>query len=282
MRAGGSRTKEARRRLSLSDSYWVKYDNDNVDFEAITPYLNPFSELLMQHGHRRSNSIPEIVLGGSQPKKWVRDKDKSLYIEKILLPEQVEVEMRAVRLARLCNVKVMNAFVKTSKGRVYADNFTKLKEQIGVINLVNISNLNRSLIQFDYLGIGVNGYDIKNVVEAYKRAGVERDVGQITLTQIVFDTVVGNIDRKSNNSNWAVFLDHGTGERIPSSMYDFNWASTKYSDEKMIKEVAVGIKSARMEEEAKILTETIGENSRALKFTQWAENAAKLVALLKS
>lgn len=245
--AGGMDTREAKRRLSLSDGYWVKYGYDaDTSFVSITPYLNPFSEARIFNSSSNSSSVPELVLGGSQPKLWGRGSDGITYLRKSETPEQIQAEMLAVKLARKCGIKTMNAFVQTQKGKVYADNYSSFQDtkNIGVINLVNMTNINRSMLQFDQLGAWVNGHDPISVAAGYAKAGVTADVIATALLQVVFDAIVGNLDRKDNMSNWAIFMDNETGVREPSWMYDFNWAALDGQNPELIYTVAANIKKA--------------------------------------
>lgn len=277
---GGNSTREAKRRLSLSDGYWVKYGYDEKTlFASITPYLNPFSMAYVHSGGKRSSSVPELVLGGSQPKLWGRGSDGVTYMRKTELSEQIHAEMLAVKLARKCGIKVMNAFIITEKGKIYADNYPVSQDysSLGVINLVNITNVNRSLIQFDQLGVWVRGYDPASVAEGYNKAGVEGNQLITAQLQIVFDGIIGNTDRELNNSNWAVFMDNNTGKRIPSFMYDFNWASLGAENELGLQHIISYIKRAGTEKLAAKQAEHICHICTELGLETWESNAKRLL-----
>lgn len=277
---GGENTFEAKRRLSLSDSFWIKYEYDKeTKFDEITPYNNPFSLLEVKPGIARSSAVPELVLGGSQPKQWGRSQEGTTYMTKAEQSGQIHAEMLAVQLALKSGLKTMNAFVQTEKGKLYAKDYRKSFDysNLGLINIINITNTKRSMIQFDQLGIGVNGYDINNVVAAYIKAGVTEDIENITLTQILFDCVIGNIDRKNNNSNWAVFMDHDNGKRRPSWLYDFNWANLTTEAVEMMEEVIHGVKKARLEQRAIQYLLPIITACSLLGLELWHGNAQKLL-----
>jgi len=279
LQAGGKNTREAKRRLSLSDSYWVRYDYDaDTKFCDITPYNNSFSLMDVQRGNSRTSSIPEIVLGGSQPKQWGRGQDGITYMSKAEQGQQVHAEMLAVKLAHHSRLKSMNAFVRTPDGKIYANAYPVDFDYslLGLIHIVNITSTQRSMLQFDQLGIGVNGYNPSNVAEAYAKAGVTDDVTNIALTQILFDSVVGNVDRASNNSNWAVFLDHKSGKRTPCWLYDFNWANISTEPTDMIAKVSNYVRVAGMENAAKKLLMPIMDACSDLGLTLWHGNARRL------
>jgi len=277
---GGSRTREASRRLSLSDCYWIRHKYDDVtSFESITPYLNRFSEAYSVRGNVPSPSVPELVLGGAQPKVWACGSDNVTYMRKSEIPEQIHTEMLAVKLAHECKIPCMNAFVITEKGRLYANKYTINHDfqNLGIINLVNFTNIERSMIQFDQLNIGVNGFDPASVAEGYKRAGVQINQLSAAIIRVVFDCIVGNIDRETNTSNWAIFINNTTGERTPSHLYDFNWARLT-ENEKMIKKATSYIKSINTEavKESVDLTSKIKQSCKNLGLAEWESNAKYL------
>jgi len=276
---GGENTREANRRLSLSDCYWIKYPCDSdVKFEDITPYSNSFS---YEPGHQ---SVPELVLGGSQPKQWGRGQDGITYTSKAEQSWQIHTEILAVKLAHASGLKAMNAFVRTESGKLYAKNYSTSFDYnaLGVINIVNITNMDRSMIQLDQLGLTPNGYNPLSVNQAYMDAGVKDDVLKIALTQILFDTVIGNIDRKSNSSNWAVFMDNASGRRTPSWLYDFNWGNLITTPTGMIEEVSTYILGAKLGDIAQTLLAPISKACDMLGLELWSENAQTLEARLSN
>jgi len=276
---GGENTREAQRRLSLSDCYWIKYPCDSdVKFEDITPYSNAYS---YEPNHQ---SVPELVLGGSQPKQWGRGQDGITYISKAEQSMQIHTEILAVKLAHASGLKAMNAFVRTESGKVYAKNYPTSFDYnaLGVINIINITNPNRSMIQLDQLGLTPNGYNPLSVNQAYMDAGVKDDVLKIALTQILFDTVIGNIDRKSNSGNWAVFMDNASGRCIPSWLYDFNWGNLITMPMDMIEEVSTYILGAKLNDIALTLLAPISNACNTLGLTLWGKNAQTLESRLSS
>jgi hypothetical protein len=226
----------------------------------------------------KSSSTPELVLGGSQPKQWFRDESGFTYMRKAEFPEQVHGEMLAVKLARFVKFPVMNAFIETDSGRVYADDYSAATT-VGTINLVNMTTDENSLIQFDQMNIGINGLSPTNVIDAFQKAGVKHDVKNAVLRQIIFDGVTGNIDRESNNSNWAVFMCNRTGQRSVSPMYDFNWANAD-GESQITDKIAANIRAASLSDESAAIVEKLKEACAALGLSRWRENAAKLAALL--
>jgi len=280
-KAGGENTVEAKRRLSLSDCYWIKYNNDaDVSFYNITPYRNDFSVLTMSSGHGNSSSVPDLVLGGSQPKQWERDGD-AIYMSKAEQSEQIHAEMCAVKLGLHCHIPIMDAFVKTSLGNLYAKDYPLDFDysRLGLIHVVNMTNEKESLVQFDHFGVGVDGFDFFSIRDTYIRLGVDQSPGLTNecLRQILFDAVVGNTDRQHNNSNWAVMIGVPGAYRRVSPLYDFNWANLTSVNTEMMDEVVFkllrGLDKAVLSS-AKIVLNMLKDGCEELGFTLWKNNAA--------
>ena len=184
-------------------------------------------------------------------------------------------------MALSSGLKAMNAFVRTESGKLYAKNYSTPFDYnaLGVINIVNITNPSRSMIQ---LGLTPNGYNPLSVNQTYMDAGVKDDVLKIALTQILFDTVIGNIDRKSNSGNWAVFMDNASGIRTPSWLYDFNWGNLITTPMDMIEEVSQYILGAKLSDIAQTLLTPISKACDTLGLQLWSENARMLESRLSS
>jgi hypothetical protein len=275
----GTHATITKRRLSLSDSFWIRHDYDkNTDFEDITPYKHPFSEL-SQHGDG-TKSVPERVLGGAQQKRWLRDESGITYMCKLDYPEHVHREILAVKLARKVGLPVMNAFIETPGGKIYADDYTETTPLIAIINIVNMTDTDYSLVQLDQMNIGVQGLNPCNVAAAFVRAGAADncDIRLSVLSQIIFDGIVGNHDRQHNNSNWAVMMCNRTGERKVSPMYDFNWADLT-SESRIITGIAANIRKDNLGllGETLATADKIKTACKELNLTLWESNAENLI-----
>lgn len=68
--------------LSLSDQYWVKREDDPVEWKDINFFDNPFDEALGEilltsysSSHDISLNAPDVSTGGDLPKRWTIDKN---------------------------------------------------------------------------------------------------------------------------------------------------------------------------------------------------------------
>ena len=69
-------------RLSLSDQYWVRREDDPVEWKDINFFDNPFDEALGEilltsysSSHDISLNAPDVSTGGDLPKRWTIDKN---------------------------------------------------------------------------------------------------------------------------------------------------------------------------------------------------------------
>ena len=266
---GGPHTTAGLRRLSLSDSFWIKYSSDTLtEFSDITPYSNDFTQ-----------SIPELVLGGSQPKVWKKGRNDGTYIRKWEIAEQISAEMFAVKVLRAAGIRTMNTFVIISGNKVFAKDYSA-DCVADFINLVNMTNVSRALIDFSQLGISIDGYDVNSVIDGYRKAGCTRDVETISVMHVVADAVVQNTDRRHNSSNWGIFMDTATGEKAPSAMYDFNWANLEIIDVEMLRLVADSIARGGYRSTARPIIEKLEKVCTKLGLTSWQDNSSMLRELI--
>jgi len=140
-----------------------------------------------------------------------------------------------------------------------------------------MTSVDRSLISFDQLGVGVHGCDPIAVANAYAKAGVAGDTLRVAVAQILFDAVVGNRDRLTNNSNWAVFMDNVTGVRRLSWSYDFNWSNLLTKDIDLMKQVKECVKRNHLETLSCNFLKPIINVCSKLDIDIWKENAQDLL-----
>lgn len=256
-------TRVLKRRLSLSDGYWTRHDYDRVTtFEAITPYSNPFDELYPSP--MPATSVPAYTVGGSQSKMWKRIANGT-YLAKVGFPEQLEAELAAIKLAHYLKIPCMQGFIA----------------EPSYIALSNITSPKKSLIHFDQMGIMCKGTDPQSVIQAYKQAGVKARTTQTALVQVLFDAVVGNLDRETNTSNWGILMDTRTGARTPSPLYDFNLANLYAPAIHQLSHVAGFIRKAGFIAQSLRLLSRFSFAAQQLGYTCWRENTDRLFALLQ-
>jgi hypothetical protein len=274
----GSKSKEIRRQLSMSDGYWIrhKYDENKV-FRKITPYLNDFSEvrLLEDRSAYRSQSSPEATLGGGMPKYWVREdigNRQVIAIRKLGFDDRVAAEILAIKLARKIGLNTMDGYIKYNGQAVLADSYD-IRRHFGAkeISLINLTTPDTSLITLEQMGIEVEGSSVDKMVEAYRKAGANGNIKRKVLSTIIFDAIIGNPDRISNNSNWAVIQNNHTGRREVSPLYDFNTADIK-SENNRLDLIVSSIKREGHSNIAKKLLLKFSDEVAEIKVNSWIKN----------
>ncbi len=75
--------------MSLNDAYWIKTDNENISFDDINLYDNPFDTALgwiaftgIKSDISKTLSTPETTTGGMLAKYWERDKNGKIKLIK--------------------------------------------------------------------------------------------------------------------------------------------------------------------------------------------------------
>lgn len=74
--------------ISLLDTYWVKSEDDRLNWSTVSPYRNPFNELIARYsfydsiiGSKNVGHSPDFSTGGSYPKCW-RRLNNAIYLYK--------------------------------------------------------------------------------------------------------------------------------------------------------------------------------------------------------
>jgi len=208
----GADSVTARRRLSLSDSYWIKYNKDPVrNFAEITPYTNDFFE----NGVCLSTkSAPSLTVGGSVNKNWRRLPDGTTALYKVMRSDWVHAEVAAVALAQKLKLPV-NHITHLSDTELLVHNFTKQGTMLMHLQPWDLEVKTRAKVSTNF------GYTFSEVDVVYKRLGISGDFHIVT---ILFDAVVGNYDRVRNLSNGGYIKSGIDGKNMHCPLYDFNLA----------------------------------------------------------
>ena len=200
-----------KRRLSLSDSYWIKHNRDDVRcFSDINPYTNDFYEYGVCESDKSS---PSLTLTGSVNKVWKRVNGETV-LYKVMRPEWVKAEVAAVSLAEKLQIPV-NKVTKISDTELFVHNFTQPGTMLMRIQPWDLNIASASKVPSDF------GYTFAALDAVYKNLGVKGDFHIITA---LFDAVVSNYDRATNLPNWGYFKSGTDGTNTHCPLYDFNLA----------------------------------------------------------
>jgi hypothetical protein len=216
----------SKRRLSLSDCYWVRYDYDSdTAFEDISPY---YTEFLAYESGRQGSSVPDATLGGSFQKNWFNH-EGFLVFQKQTNPKMVCNEMAALALAHRLDVDANQGGIKIGEKSVITNAF-QLSQVIedNSIYIENITSPEKMLLPISWTTptrTNVSrGHDVMRMRLAYKGILDDSVAKDFIVRTILFDAIVVNDDRRVNMSNWGYYKDPDTGVCSPAPLYDFNLA----------------------------------------------------------
>ncbi|MDR0272206.1 MAG: hypothetical protein LBI27_02680 [Clostridiales bacterium] len=255
-RVVGEKSTAVRRRMSLSDAYWIKNENDKADFKNITPYFNDFFEYRVSAS---KNSAPSVTLTGSAPKRWKRINGETV-IYKIMEREQVQAEIAAITLAQKLNIPV-NGFTAVSPTEIYINNFTSAEKMLMRLQTWDLEKGSFSKLR----GFGIN---FSRVKAAYEKIGIAGNFHEIN---ILFDAVVSNYDRDHNLTNWGYFKSAVDGSVSHCPMYDFNLALPYEKNENL------SVIKSQLTDAHKNILRSWRESVATHGFSVWVENLDTLL-----
>ena len=177
--------------LSLSDCYWLKYENEDIAFEDISPYYMGFWD---GTGIYDDSAIPTIYTSGAVSKYWI-DSSK-------LYKKGCVVELEAYKLATALDIP--------------CNKIEESKDATGITGIIvyNFTNADVMLEPAICSGKfkGTFYPTIDEVISIFGDAGAE---------MLAFDAVTGNTDRHLENLGFL--RDANTGGYIGMApLYDFD------------------------------------------------------------
>ena len=187
----GNRVKinETTHAFSLSDSYWIKRENDSLIFKDGSPY---YSNFWQGKGPYLGEAIPTLYVGGFLNKEWISANELYKY------GEETVGEYLAISLCEECGIPVVKA-VKIEDG----------------ICLVNLTTPEVMLEQADESGrLDPDEFDNDTIVELFGLDGIR---------MIVIDAIIANSDRHAGNFGWLRNTTDGSYISM-APLYDFDHA----------------------------------------------------------
>jgi len=176
------------RALSLSDCYWLMYEDENLKFEEVTPYIHKEWDGV---GRFQGGSISTLFVNGAADKKWVNKNTLVKFSSsKELIPYKLAEQLG---LDNLPNVRLEGS-------DLYISNFTSIDVML------------ETMEQSGFVGNADNPQDL--AVTLFK----EQAVALFTL-----DYLVEHDDR--HWGNYGFLRDSNSGEYLGMAhYYDFDWA----------------------------------------------------------
>ena len=205
--------------LSLSDQYWVRREDDPVEWKDINFFDNPFDEALGEilltsysSSHDISLNAPDVSPGGDLPKRWTIDRNtgRRLLVKSGRTGQEPMNEVIASKLCVRLGVPAVPYSPARSGNRLVCtceDMLTSHEELVSawqVLQSVKTTN-------------GLNSHD--QWIHAAVGFGVgEREIRDATDDWLVADYLMRNTDRHYNN--FGLIRDIETLEVRPAPIYD--------------------------------------------------------------
>ena len=233
--------------FSLSDCYWVKYDNDLTTFEMISPYYTDFWKGTGIYS--KGTAIPTLYVGGYLNKEW----SSVSYLYKY--GDGLEIEAEVSRLCRLCSIPVANVEVID-----------------GGVKILNFTNPDLMLEQADQSGrIDPDDFDENSIAELFGKSGIQ---------MLVIDAIIGNGDRHAGNFGWL--RDTDTGAYVSQApLYDFDHALDGKSDmDRLIQDAVKAVKKYGFTGERLRVADIIKQNTKNDIFIRRAVSLSELLVLV--
>lgn len=209
--------------LSLSDTMWVKSDNESVSWNDVSLYRNEFNDALSKssfdgsefHSQQLPMTSPELTTDGAFDKCWVRDEYGAYLIKAGSTGasnagrEPYSEVLASQVYERLCSYNVIYK-LKSYNSRVVSRCMAFTDEKYGY----------KPASDFTLMGMSLP--DLLNEFDKFDSADLFREM-------IIADAVTINQDR--HFGNFGFLVDDDTFERITMApVFDFNLAMFPYAD----------------------------------------------------
>lgn len=207
---------------SLSDCFWIKDDNETVQWKDVSFFNNPFNEEVSETALTGRQKLftqkmlsPEIATLGVAAKTWVWQNDK-LFLFKVGKAELAASKILDV--LEIPHVRYEEASIEElgaiAKGTEWIDKINQAGEKI--VKCECMTNEKLSICTWEDFRVFCAYHD-KDEFEALKP--YSEAVDQMNIV----DYVLGNSDR--HEGNWGFFVDNESGELLGTHpLMDFDHA----------------------------------------------------------
>lgn len=209
---------------SLNDTFWVKEESEDVSWEKVSLYGNPFDEIIGRmafEGVYEDNIVmngifPDFTTEGSFRKCWKRENDG------IYLYKQGSSGARNAGLEPYCEVLATELAAKLCPGSISYDLVPLYGQQTSKCKL--FTNEKTGYVPMSRFAEG--DMDVNALLTFYSKIGAENEFRRM----VVLDAVVFNVDR--HMGNYGVLVDNDTLEPISMApVFDLNLAMLPYVEQ---------------------------------------------------
>lgn len=207
--------------LSLIDTFWVKDEHSNLDWEAVSLFTHPFNEVIAKtafegglHGQQLSTTSPEYGTDGSFAKCWIREN------------EIIKMLKRGSSGASNAGLEPYSEFYASQLVSKFTSNFVNYDLRTQDNRLCSVCDIFTSEDYgfIPYAAVDRGNTSVMQVLRNMKDLGFVNEVK----TMFVIDALIMNANRHKNN--FGFIIDNKTLEiQAMAPLFDHNLALMPYA-----------------------------------------------------
>lgn len=207
--------------LSLIDTFWVKDEHSNLDWEAVSLFTHPFNEVIAKtafegglHGQQLITTSPEYGTDGSFAKCWIREN------------EIIKMLKRGSSGASNAGLEPYSEFYASQLVSKFTSNFVNYDLRTQDNRLCSVCDIFTSEDYgfIPYAAVDQGNTSVMQVLRNMKDLGFADEAK----TMFVIDALIMNADRHKNN--FGFIIDNKTLEiQAMAPLFDHNLASMPYA-----------------------------------------------------
>lgn len=207
--------------LSLIDTFWVKDEHSNLDWEAVSLFTHPFNEVIAKtafegglHGQQLSTTSPEYDTDGSFAKCWIHE------------DEIIKMLKRGSSGASNAGLEPYSEFYTSQLVSKFTSNFVNYDLRTQDNRLCSVCDIFTSEDYgfIPYAAVDRGNTSVMQVLRNMKDLGFVNEVK----TMFVIDALIMNANRHKNN--FGFIIDNKTLEiQAMAPLFDHNLALMPYA-----------------------------------------------------
>ena len=207
--------------LALTDTFWMKREDEELTWNQISLYQNPFDDTISRiafdgtgmYGRQNSPTSPEFATSGSFEKCWIREGNKiSLFKRGSEGYANAGFESYSEKLA--------SDFLDAAKVKHVPYTLLKFHDKL-TCKCPLFTSENAGFVSMHRFFEG--NFDVDDVLEFCAEHNSEERFREM----VVFDSVMANVDRHAGN--YGFLVDNDTGEILElAPLFDHNMTCLPY------------------------------------------------------
>ncbi len=203
--------------LSLTDTFWMKREDEPLKWDDVSLYRNPFDDVIARiafdgtgmYGRENSPTSPEFATSGSFAKCWIREEGQISLLKRgstgyANAGFEPYSEALASNLLKAAKIDHVPYSLMKFHGKLACKCPIFTSEEQGFVSAYRFFNRN---------------FDVDDMLEFTAKHGAEESFREM----IVMDAVMANVDRHAGN--YGFLVDNATGEVLRMApLFDHNMA----------------------------------------------------------